>query len=107
MIRIIPFRPGQIRALTGNDYAGLQWRTAGRSPRRQEETIEKPKLEISQYVKGEAFTYQCSLCGQAFLLPEDRNPKEAMKELWTAFNEHVREVHGAALACEGDAPGGG
>ena len=107
MIRIIPLRPGQIRALTGNDYAGLQWRTAGRSPRRQEETIEKPKLEISEYVKGKAFTYQCSLCGQGFLPPEDRNPKEAMKELWTAFNEHVREVHGAALACEGDAPEGG
>lgn len=56
--------------------------------------IERPQLVIGPWIKGEPFNYRCSLCGQAFTLPEDRSPKEAMAELWTAFHEHVREVHG-------------
>ena len=55
--------------------------------------MERPQLVIGPWIKGEPFTYKCSLCGQAFMPPEDGSPKEAMAELWTAFNEHVREVH--------------
>lgn len=60
------------------------------------EMIEKPHLVISQWIAGQPFSYECSECGQTLLPPEDRNPKEAMAELWAAFNEHVQEVHGEA-----------
>ena len=59
---------------------------------------EPPKLKISQWVKGLAFTYECSLCGQPFLTPEDQPPKEAMSEIWEAFNDHTREAHGEVEA---------
>lgn len=55
--------------------------------------IEKPHLVISQWIAGEQLAYKCSVCSQTFLLPEDRNPKQAMAEVWAAFNEHVREAH--------------
>ena len=56
--------------------------------------IEKPQLEISDFRKGEPFIYRCSVCGQIFLPPEDRSPKEAMAELLAAFHEHIEDVHG-------------
>lgn len=49
---------------------------------------ERPRL-----VKGEPFDYECSRCGQAFLLPEDRTPKEGVLEVWAAFQQHVAEEH--------------
>jgi hypothetical protein len=54
---------------------------------------ERPQLVISPWVKGEPIAYRCSVCGRIFLLPEDRNAKEAMAELWATFGDHVREVH--------------
>jgi hypothetical protein len=54
---------------------------------------EKPRLVLPRLAKGEPFDYQCSRCGQPFLLPEDRTPREAMAELWAAFNQHVQEAH--------------
>lgn len=54
---------------------------------------EKPQLIMSRWVKGEPMTYECSLCGQTFLLPEDQPPKEGMAEVWAAFSEHVRKEH--------------
>ena len=53
---------------------------------------EKPRLVVTEWVKGEPVAYQCSLCGQ--LLPEDRVPKEAAAELLAAFHQHVGEEHG-------------
>ena len=53
----------------------------------------RPKLEPSRGTKGEALCYRCSICDQPFLPPEDRNPKEAMAEVWAAFNEHIGEEH--------------
>lgn len=55
--------------------------------------IEKPKLVMGAYVKGQALTYECSLCCQKFPLPEHRSQKEAMAEVWVAFNDHVRDEH--------------
>jgi hypothetical protein len=55
---------------------------------------EKPRLMVTEWVRGEPVGYKCSLCGQIFLLPDDRSPKEASAELLTAFHEHVGEVHG-------------
>ncbi len=54
---------------------------------------EKPQLIMTRWVKGEAMAYECSLCGQTFLLPEDRPPKEGVAEVWAAFNDHVRREH--------------
>jgi hypothetical protein len=54
---------------------------------------ERPKLVCSPWIKGEPFSYGCSICGQPFPPPEDRSPKEAMQELLAAFNEHIRDEH--------------
>jgi uncharacterized OB-fold protein len=48
---------------------------------------------VTEWVKGEPMSYQCSQCGQIFLPPEDRDPKDAAEELLAAFHEHVGEVH--------------
>jgi len=50
-------------------------------------------LVIKSPEGGEPIAYQCSVCGQRFVLPEDRSPKEAVAELWGAFKEHIREEH--------------
>jgi hypothetical protein len=54
---------------------------------------DRPRIVLSQWTKGETIHYKCSLCGQAFILPEDRDPKEAMAEVLRAFSEHVHETH--------------
>ena len=55
---------------------------------------EQPRLVAAGWVKGEPMAYRCSLCGQIFLLPDDRTPKEAPAELRAAFHQHVGEEHG-------------
>ncbi len=55
---------------------------------------ERPELVTTNWPRGEAMGYKCSLCGQVFLPPEDRTPKEAAAEVMAAFKEHVREQHG-------------
>ena len=55
--------------------------------------FERPKLVPSPWIKGELYSYRCSICDHPFLPPEDRSPKEAMEELLAAFNEHVRDEH--------------
>jgi hypothetical protein len=54
---------------------------------------EKPCLVLTCWVRGKPFAYKCSRCGQSFLFPEDRTPKEGASELWAAFKEHVQEEH--------------
>jgi len=56
------------------------------------QTNEKPQLVMTG-AKGEPMAYHCSLCGQLFLLPDDRSPKDAAAELFAAFQEHVGEEH--------------
>jgi hypothetical protein len=58
---------------------------------------ERPKLVLSPWIKGEPLSYRCSFCDQPFLLPEDRSPKEAMEEVWTAFEQHIRDEHSMGL----------
>jgi hypothetical protein len=53
---------------------------------------EKPHLKMTG-AEGEPMAYHCSLCGQLFLLPDDRSPKDAAAELLAAFQEHVGEEH--------------
>jgi hypothetical protein len=55
---------------------------------------EKAKLIIVGPVyKGEQFHYECSLCRQRFIFPEDRDSKTGAAELLAAFKEHLREQH--------------
>jgi len=54
---------------------------------------ENPHLVVTSWVKGEPMSYECSRCGQVFLLPEDRNPRDAVAELVAAFRDHVGEEH--------------
>jgi len=54
---------------------------------------ENPHLVVTSWVKGEPMSYECSRCGQVFLLPEDRNPRDAAAELVAAFRDHVGEEH--------------
>jgi hypothetical protein len=54
---------------------------------------EKPHLVVTSWVKGEPMSYECSRCGQAFVLPEDRSPRDAAAELVAAFRDHVGEEH--------------
>jgi len=56
-----------------------------------------PRLMVSPWIKGTPICYECSLCRQAFLTPEDRSPKEAMEELLEAFEEHIREKHSGEM----------
>ncbi len=56
---------------------------------------ERPHLVIEVRKKEEPFAYECSVCRQKFVLPEDRSPKEAVAELLDAFNEHVQKEHPA------------
>jgi len=49
---------------------------------------EKPHLGTTG-TKGEPMTYECSLCGHVFLVPEDLSPEDAAEELVAAFEEHV------------------
>lgn len=51
----------------------------------------RPRLVVTSW--NEPITYQCSRCGQIFLPPEDRSPKDAVVELLAAFQEHIGEVH--------------
>jgi hypothetical protein len=53
----------------------------------------KGQLIIRVPIKDEPMVYQCSLCGHAFRLAEDRSAKELMKELVAAFKDHIRGRH--------------
>jgi len=53
--------------------------------------VERPHLLISEVVASQPILYEWSLCGQKFVLPEDRTPKEGASELLAAFRDHVRE----------------
>jgi rubrerythrin len=67
-------------------------------------TMEKPQLQIKPWKLGKPFVYRCSVCGQEFIVPEDRCPGEGMAELWAAFYEHILESHGAGAAWSSTSP---
>jgi hypothetical protein len=56
------------------------------------QTTENPRLEITPADK-EPVGYRCSACGQIFILPEDRSPRDATIELLAAYQEHVVVEH--------------
>ena len=57
------------------------------------EPNEKSRLMVTAWAKNEPLAYQCSRCDQIFLLPEDRDPKDAVIELRAAFQDHLGEEH--------------
>jgi hypothetical protein len=54
---------------------------------------ERLHLILPRLVRGAPFDYECSGCGQPFLLPEDRTPMDGMFEVSAAFKQHVEEEH--------------
>jgi len=56
-------------------------------------TTEKPKLLVSRSSKGEPIYYMCSCCLRGFPLPDVQPPKQAMRELYRAFRQHVAQKH--------------
>ena len=67
--------------------------------------MERPHLVMSPWIKDHEITYECSACGQIFVPPEDRSPKEAIAELRAAFQEHVRSEHSGEANDEGGGAG--
>ncbi len=55
---------------------------------------EKPDLAMTE-AKGEPMTYQCSLCGHIFRVPDEGSPEDAAAELVAAFEEHVGTCQGS------------
>lgn len=55
---------------------------------------EKPCLGMTG-AKGEPMTYECSLCGQLFPVPDEGSPEDAAAELTAAFQEHVGTCRGS------------
>jgi len=53
----------------------------------------KAQLIVTVSVNDQAMVYECSQCGRAFLLLENRTAKEAMAKLWAEFKDHVRVSH--------------
>ncbi len=58
------------------------------------QAIEKPHVGMTG-TKGEPMTYECSLCGQLFLVPDERSVEDAAAELLAAFEEHVGTCPGS------------
>ena len=54
---------------------------------------EKPKLIVSNSNKGEPIYYTCSRCLRGFPFPDHTSPKEAVRELYQRFREHVEKEH--------------
>ena len=54
---------------------------------------QRAQLIVNVPVSGEPMAYECSLCGRVFPLADDRAAKQAMAEVWTAFQNHIREIH--------------
>jgi hypothetical protein len=54
---------------------------------------EKPKLIVSGSGKGELIYYICSHCSRGFSLADNQPPKQAVRELYHRFLEHVEHEH--------------
>jgi DNA-binding NarL/FixJ family response regulator len=85
-------RVGDVKEGSGNPS-----RTQSRdgAPAQQEgtTTAERPRLLVSRSSEGEPIYYMCSYCLRGFLLPDIQPQKEAAKELYRSFREHVERKH--------------
>ncbi len=55
---------------------------------------EKPHAGMTE-AKGEPMTYQCSICGHVFIVPDEGSVEDAAAELLAAFEEHVETCRGS------------
>jgi hypothetical protein len=78
----------------GNPPRG-QLSGAKSSPLERATTVEKPQPLVEISGNHSSFYYRCSDCSRIFLLPEDQPAKEAARELFLCFEEHVAEEHSA------------
>lgn len=53
----------------------------------------KPKLILKGTGEQDCLGYHCSDCDLEFPLAEDETPKQAMKDLYRQFAEHVEKQH--------------
>jgi hypothetical protein len=53
---------------------------------------DQPQLVLCP-LKGETIRFICSRCQQLLILPDDVPARQAMAELWAAFQDHVSEIH--------------
>jgi hypothetical protein len=74
---------------------------AASSPLERARTAGKPQPLVEISGNHSSFHYRCSDCSRIFLLPEDQPAKEAARELFQCFEEHVAEEH-SALRSLGD-----
>jgi hypothetical protein len=63
------------------------------SPPERRKMAEEPQPIAEFQGDRSSFHYRCSDCSRIFLLPEDQPPKEAARELFRRFREHVEEEH--------------
>ena len=68
----------------------------------QNNMIEKPQLEISDFRKGEPFIYRCSACGQIFFPPKIGAQKKPWRNFWRPFINIARMS--TAVPQRGEAP---
>jgi hypothetical protein len=54
---------------------------------------DEPHLVLSGSGKRGPMSFQCSLCGEPFALLKDRDPEQAVEELWGAFTKHLQNKH--------------
>ena len=66
---------------------------ASPSPSEVVTMADKPQ-PIAEFAGNRAsFYYRCSDCARIFLLPEDQPAKEAARELFLCFREHIEQDH--------------
>ena len=63
------------------------------SPKVRANLSQRPRLLPSGSDRGESVFYACSCCLQRFSLADDQPPKQAVKELYQYFREHVEQEH--------------
>jgi hypothetical protein len=63
------------------------------SPLEGATTADRPQPIVEISGNHSSFHYRCSDCSRIFLLPEDQPAKEAARELFRCFEEHVAEEH--------------
>jgi hypothetical protein len=79
----------------------IQLSDASPSPSEVVTVADKPQPIAVFSGNRASFYYRCSDCSRIFLLPEDQPAKEAARELFLCFREHIEQDH-LKVASAGD-----
>jgi hypothetical protein len=85
-------RVGHVKEGSGNP-SGTQIGDGGPAQQEGTTTAERPRLLVSRSSEGEPIYYMCSYCLRGFPLPDIQPQKEAARELYRSFREHVERKH--------------